>query len=203
MKHNAETGAARVRTEILRAQDVLAQMAQDTELQAAVNAAAEACVKAVRTGGKVLFCGNGGSAADAQHLAGEFVSRFYYDRAALGAVALTTDTSVLTAIGNDYGYEKVFERQVLGLGRPGDVLVGISTSGRSKNVLLAMEAARNIGMVTVGMTGNQRERIESLSDICIRIPSSDTPKIQEGHIVCGHALCAIVEVHMFPPSRPD
>ena len=203
MKHNAETGAARVRTEILRAQDVLAQMAQDTELQAAVNAAAEACVKAVRTGGKVLFCGNGGSAADAQHLAGEFVSRFYYDRAALGAVALTTDTSVLTAIGNDYGYEKVFERQVLGLGRPGDVLVGISTSGRSKNVLRAMEAARNIGMVTVGMTGKQRERIESLSDICIRIPSSDTPKIQEGHIVCGHALCAIVEVHMFPPSRPD
>jgi D-sedoheptulose 7-phosphate isomerase len=160
-------------------------------------------VKAVRAGGKVLFCGNGGSAADAQHLAGEFVSRFYYDRAALGAVALTTDTSVLTAIGNDYGYEKVFERQVLGLGRAGDVLVGISTSGRSKNVLLAMEAARRIGMVTVGMTGNQRERIESLSDICIRIPSSDTPKIQEGHIVCGHALCAIVEVHMFPPSRPD
>jgi D-sedoheptulose 7-phosphate isomerase len=203
MKHNAETGAERVRTEILRAQDVIAQMAQDTELQAAVNAAAEACVKAVRSGGKVLFCGNGGSAADAQHLAGEFVSRFYYDRAPLDAVALTTDTSVLTAIGNDYGYEKVFERQVLGLGRPGDVLVGISTSGRSKNVLLAMEAARRTGMVTIGMTGNQRDRIESLSDICIRIPSSDTPKIQEGHIICGHALCAIVEVHMFPPAQAD
>jgi D-sedoheptulose 7-phosphate isomerase len=199
LKHNPQIGSARVRAEILRAQDVIAQMAQDEELQEAVNAAAEACVKAVRGGGKVLFCGNGGSAADAQHLAGEFVSRFYYDRAPLGAVALSTDTSVLTAIGNDYGYEKVFERQVLGLGRPADVLVGISTSGRSRNVLLAMEAARRIGMVTVGMTGNQRERIESLADICIRIPSADTPKIQEGHIVCGHALCAIVEVHMFPP----
>jgi D-sedoheptulose 7-phosphate isomerase len=203
MKHNAQTGSARVRAEILRAQDVIAQMAQDTELQEAVNAAAEACVKAVRGGGKVLFCGNGGSAADAQHLAGEFISRFYYDRAPLAGVALTTDTSVLTAIGNDYGYEKVFERQVLGLGRPGDVLIGISTSGRSKNVLLAMEAARHIGMVTVGMTGNQRERIETLADICIRIPSADTPKIQEGHIVCGHALCAIVEVHMFPPAQAD
>jgi len=203
MKHNAQTGSARVRAEILRAQDVIAQMAQDTELQEAVNAAAEACVKAVRGGGKVLFCGNGGSAADAQHLAGEFISRFYYDRAPLAGVALTTDTSVLTAIGNDYGYEKVFERQVLGLGRPGDVLIGISTSGRSKNVLLAMEAARRIGMVTVGMTGNQRERIETLADICIRIPSADTPKIQEGHIVCGHALCAIVEVHMFPPSAAE
>lgn len=203
MKHNAQTGAARVREEILRAQEVIGLMALDTELQEAVNAAAQACVKAVRAGGKVLFCGNGGSAADAQHLAGEFVSRFYYDRAPLGAVALTTDTSVLTAIGNDYGYEKVFERQVLGLGRPGDVLVGISTSGRSKNVLLAMEAARSVGMVTIGMTGNQREKIETLADICIRIPSSDTPKIQEGHIVCGHALCAIVEVHMFPPSRAE
>ncbi len=200
MTHNAQTGAERVRSEMLRAHDVIGQMVQDAELQQAVSAAAEACVKALRQGGKVLFCGNGGSAADAQHLAGEFVSRFYYDRAPLAGVALTTDTSVLTAIGNDYGYEKVFERQVLGLGRPGDVLVGISTSGRSRNVLLAMEAARRIGMVTVGMTGNQREKIEALADLCIRIPSSDTPKIQEGHIVCGHALCAIVEVHMFPPA---
>jgi D-sedoheptulose 7-phosphate isomerase len=198
--HDDQTGGARVRAEILRALDVIGHMARDAALHEAVNAAAEACVKALRSGGKVLFCGNGGSAADAQHLAGEFVSRFYYDRAPLGAVALTTDTSVLTAIGNDYGYERVFERQVLGLGRPGDVLVGISTSGRSRNVLLAMEAARGIGMVTIGMTGNQRQRIDALSDICIRIPSDDTPKIQEGHIVCGHAMCAIVEVHMFPPA---
>ncbi|MDE2370333.1 MAG: D-sedoheptulose 7-phosphate isomerase [Burkholderiales bacterium] len=173
-------------------------MSADAELQATVAAVAAACVKALRAGGKVLFCGNGGSAADAQHLAGEFVSRFHYDRAPLGAVALTTDTSVLTAIGNDYGYERVFERQVLGLGRAGDVLVGISTSGRSPNVLRALQAARGIGMVTVGMTGNQREAIEQHADLCIRIPSRSTPKIQEGHIVCGHALCALVERQMFP-----
>ena len=173
-------------------------MSADTELQDTVAAAALACVAALNAGGKVLFCGNGGSAADAQHLAGEFVSRFNYDRPALGAIALTTDTSVLTAIGNDYGYERVFERQVLGLGRKGDVLVGISTSGRSPNVLLALQAARKIGMVTVGMTGNQREKIEQHVDLCIRIPSRQTPKIQEGHIVVGHALCGLVEEQMFP-----
>ena len=190
--------AARVKVEIDRAREVMALMSTDTELQAAVAAAAQACVKSLRAGGRVLFCGNGGSAADAQHLAGEFVSRFNYDRNPLGAVALTTDTSVLTAIGNDYGYERVFERQVLGLGRPGDVVVGISTSGRSPNVLLALAAGRRMGLVTVGMTGNQREKIEQHADICIRIPSRDTPKIQEGHIVLGHALCALVEEQMFP-----
>lgn len=191
-------GAASVKAEIERACDVLAAMSNDTELQETVAAAAQACVQALRAGGKVLFCGNGGSAADAQHLAGEFISRFNYDRAPLAAVALTTDTSVLTAIGNDYGYERVFERQVLGLGRAGDVLVGISTSGRSRNVLLALEAGRKLGMVTVGMTGNQREAIEQSVDLCVRIPSRDTPKIQEGHIVLGHALCGLVEAWMFP-----
>ena len=159
-------------------------------------------MQALRNGGRVLFCGNGGSAADAQHLAGEFVSRFHHDRAPLAGIALTTDTSVLTAIGNDYGYDRVFERQVLGLGRRGDVLVGISTSGRSPNVLLALAAARRIGMVTVGMTGNQREAIEQHADVCVRIPSRSTPKIQEGHIVCGHALCGLVEAWMFPEGAP-
>lgn len=193
-----DVGSARVKAEIDRARDVLAAMSADAELQATVAAAAQACVKALRGGGKVLFCGNGGSAGDAQHLAGEFVSRFNYDRNPLAGIALTTDTSVLTAIGNDYGYEQVFVRQVLGLGRPGDVVVGISTSGRSRNVLLALEAARRHGLVTIGMTGNQREKIESLCDLCIRVPSHETPKIQEGHIVLGHALCALVEAEMFP-----
>lgn len=203
MNETIEAGASAVQGEIARAADNLAKMAADAELQATVATVALACVKALRAGGKVLFCGNGGSAADAQHLAGEFVSRFNYDRAPLAGIALTTDTSVLTAIGNDYGYEKVFERQVLGLGRPGDVLVGISTSGRSPNVLRAFAAARQIGMVTVGMTGNQRAAIEQHVDHCIRIPSASTPKIQEGHIVMGHALCGLVELWMFPGEAPQ
>ncbi|MBK9685541.1 MAG: D-sedoheptulose 7-phosphate isomerase [Betaproteobacteria bacterium] len=194
----SQEAAARVKAEIDRSRETLAAMSADAELQAVVAAVAQACVQALRRGGKVLFCGNGGSAADAQHLAGEFVSRFHFDRSPLAAVALTTDTSVLTAIGNDYGYELVFERQVRGLGRPGDVLVGISTSGRSPNVLRALKAARETGLVTVGMTGNQREAIEGLCDLCIRIPSRETPKIQEGHIVLGHALCGLVEAMMFP-----
>jgi D-sedoheptulose 7-phosphate isomerase len=202
MNESIEDGARQVLGEITRASDNLAKMAADVELQSTVSAVALACVKALRAGGKVLFCGNGGSAADAQHLAGEFISRFNYDRAPLAGIALTTDTSVLTDIGNDYGYECVFQRQVLGLGRPGDVLVGISTSGRSKNILLALEAGRKMGMVTVGMTGNQREAIEQLADLCIRIPSNSTPKIQEGHIVMGHALCGLVESWMFPDGPP-
>ena len=202
LNESIEAGANAVKAEIDTAAENLAQMSADAELQATVAAVALACVKALRAGGRVLFCGNGGSAADAQHLAGEFVSRFNYDRAPLAGLALTTDTSILTAIGNDYGYEKVFERQVLGLGRPGDVLVGISTSGRSKNVLAAFAAARKVGMVTVGMTGNQREAIEQHVDHCIRIPSASTPKIQEGHIVCGHALCGLVELWMYPDEAP-
>jgi D-sedoheptulose 7-phosphate isomerase len=202
LNEGIEAGAKAVKAEIDTAAANLALMSADAELQATVGAVALACVKALRMGGRVLFCGNGGSAADAQHLAGEFVSRFNYDRAPLAGIALTTDTSILTAIGNDYGYEKVFERQVLGLGRPGDVLVGISTSGRSKNVLAALAAARRVGMVTVGMTGNQREAIEQHVDHCIRIPSASTPKIQEGHIVCGHALCGLVELWMYPDEAP-
>ena len=196
-------GAARVKADIDSACDVLAMMSRDSELHATVAALADACVKALRAGGKVLFCGNGGSAADAQHLAGEFISRFNYDRSPLAGIALTTDTSILTAIGNDYGYEKVFERQVLGLGRPGDVLVGLSTSGKSRNVLLALEAGRRMGLVTAGITGNQRERIEQLVDLCVRIPSRATPKIQEGTIVVGHALCGLVESAMFPVPQGD
>lgn len=194
----SQEAAAHVKVEIDRSRETLSAMSADAELQAMVAAVAQACVQALRRGGKVLFCGNGGSAADAQHLAGEFVSRFHFDRSPLAAVALTTDTSVLTAIGNDYGYELVFERQVRGLGRPGDVLVGISTSGRSPNVLRALKAARETGLVTVGMTGNQREAIEGLCDLCIRVPSRETPKIQEGHIVLGHTLCGLVEAMMFP-----
>jgi D-sedoheptulose 7-phosphate isomerase len=182
---------------ISQAQDVLAAMRADTALRQTLEAVALACIQSLRQGGKVLFAGNGGSAADAQHMAGEFVSRFEFDRPGLASVALTTDTSILTAIGNDYGYEKLFSRQVQALGRPGDVLVGYSTSGKSPNVLRAFEQARSQGLVCVGMTGNRGGPMHELCDHVLAVPSADTPKIQEGHLVLGHMLCGLVERAMF------
>jgi D-sedoheptulose 7-phosphate isomerase len=145
-----------------------------------------------------MICGNGGSAADAQHWAGELVSRFHYDRPGLPAIALTTDSSILTAIGNDYGYERVFARQVEALGVAGDVLIAISTSGNSPNVVAALEAARGRGIATIGFSGETRGAMAALSDICIHIPSRSTPRIQEGHEVLGHAICAMIEAAIFP-----
>lgn len=176
---------------------MLEAMADDASIGAAVEAVAGACVASLKAGGKVLLAGNGGSAADAQHVAGEFVSRFAFDRPGLPAIALTTDTSVLTAIGNDYGYERVFERQVQALGVRGDVFFGITTSGRSPNVLRALEQARAKGLVTVGMTGNRGGPIHDLCDHVLAVPSPDTPRIQEGHIVLAHTVCLIVEERMF------
>jgi len=146
----------------------------------------------------VLVAGNGGSAGDAQHIAGEFLSRLNYDRAPLAAIALTTDSSVMTAIGNDYGYEHLFERQVRGLGRPGDVFVAISTSGNSPNVLHALDAARAVGLVTIGFTGRSGGKMVERCDICLRAPSNDTPLIQQLHITAGHIVCGLVEEHLFP-----
>jgi D-sedoheptulose 7-phosphate isomerase len=158
---------------------------------------------ALRAERKLLLCGNGGSAADAQHWAGELVSRFMYDRPGLAAVALTTDSSIMTAIGNDYGYERLFARQVEALGQKGDVLFGISTSGRSPNILAAFKAARARGVATVGFTGTGAGAADMapLADLMIQVPSSVTPRIQEGHEVLGHAICAMVERAMFPPPR--
>lgn len=158
---------------------------------------AERCTAALRAGGKLLFAGNGGSAADAQHIAGEFVSRLNFDRAPLAALALTVDTSVLTAIGNDYGFERAFERQVLGLGRPGDVFVGISTSGRSPNILRALEAARASGLATVGFCGAGETAMGPLCDLVVAAPSTATPLIQQVHIVAAHVICGLVETAMF------
>ena len=146
----------------------------------------------------MLVAGNGGSAGDAQHIAGEFLSRLNYDRAPLAAIALTTDSSVMTAIGNDYGYEHLFERQVRGLGRPGDVFVAISTSGNSPNVLHALDAARAVGLVTIGFTGRSGGKMVERCDICLRAPSNDTPLIQQLHITAGHIVCGLVEEHLFP-----
>ena len=182
-------------------QAVMAAMAADAKLVQTLETVAEVCVKSLGQRGKLLFMGNGGSAADSQHLAGEMVSRFAYDRPGLAAIALTVDTSVLTAIGNDYGYELLFSRQVEALGQPGDVLFGFSTSGKSPNILKALRTAREMGLVTVGMTGNRGEVITQLVDHCVEIPSACTPNIQEGHIVVGHIICGLIEAAIFPQKK--
>lgn len=172
---------------------LLARMRADAALAQATQAAADACIGALSAGGRVLFCGNGGSAADAQHWAAELVGRFRHDRAPIAAIALTTDGSALTAIGNDYAFEQVFARQVQALGRRGDVLVAISTSGRSGNVLAALRAARAAGITTLGLTGADPRDMAALCDITLSIPASDTALVQQGHGVLGHALCAVIE----------
>jgi D-sedoheptulose 7-phosphate isomerase len=154
---------------------------------------ADEMAKALGSGRKILLCGNGGSAADAQHIAGELLSRFEQDRAPWPAIALTTDSSVLTAIGNDYGYEQVFERQVRGLGVKGDVLIAISTSGRSPNVIRALDAARERGVVTIGFTGTKEGDMTSRCDVLLRAPSDKTPVIQQIHITIAHIVCGLVE----------
>jgi D-sedoheptulose 7-phosphate isomerase len=156
-------------------------------------ALAGACIEALRGGGKIFFFGNGGSAADAQHLAAELVNRFQIDRPALAALALTTDTSVLTSIANDSGFEEVFSRQVAALGKAGDVAVGLSTSGRSPNVLAALETARTMGLVTAVFTGGSGTDLAAAADYTLAVPSPVTARVQEMHILAGHALCAIVE----------
>lgn len=193
--------AAGIRHAIGAARAVLERMEADAALHEAAAAAARLVVAALRGGGKLLLCGNGGSAADAQHWAAELVSRFHFDRPGLAALALTVDSSALTGIGNDYGYERVFARQVEALGRSGDVLFGLSTSGRSPNVLAAMQAARSLGMATVGFTGDGpgAAALAAASDLLVQVPSASTPAIQEGHEVLGHAICAMVERAMFPP----
>jgi D-sedoheptulose 7-phosphate isomerase len=173
-------------------------MSEDAGLHAAIAGVAGACIDALRRGKKVLFAGNGGSAADAQHLAGELVSRFNYDRPGLAAFALTTDTSVLTAIGNDYGYERLFARQVEAVGVAGDVFIALSTSGRSPNIVAALQVARSKGLVTVGLTGLGGGRMPELCDHCLRTPSDQTPRIQEGHIAMGHTICWLIERAIFP-----
>ncbi|MCL5959666.1 MAG: SIS domain-containing protein [Chloroflexi bacterium] len=156
-------------------------------------AAAEAAIAAYKAGGKVLLCGNGGSAADAQHIAAELVGKLREKRAPLAAIALTTNTSILTAVGNDWSFDEVFVRQVECLGGPSDVLFALSTSGRSPNVIRAVEVARGRGMKVIGFTGEGGEELAGRVDICIKVPSTETPRIQEGHITAGHIICDLVE----------
>lgn len=150
----------------------------------------------LQSGGKILFCGNGGSASDSQHLAAELTGRFIKDRKPLAAIALTTDTSALTSIANDYAFEEVFARQVMALGRPGDLLVGISTSGNSKNIIRAVEEAKAIGMTSVGLLGRDGGQLRGLCHHAIVVPSDVTARIQESHILIGHTLCGLIEQHL-------
>ena len=189
---------ATIRDEFAKALANMQAMSADAVIAAQLVDAVALSVAALRDGHKLLFAGNGGSAADAQHWAGELVSRFYYDRPGLPAIALTTDSSILTAIGNDYGYDYTFARQVEALGQAGDVFVAISTSGNSPNIIRAAEAARARGVHVVGFSGVGGGKLAPLSDICFRIPSTETPRIQEGHEFVGHMLCALIEAQMYP-----
>jgi len=181
-----------------RSCETLSRAAADPELRVAIHAISDAITDAFRAGHKVLIAGNGGSAADAQHIAGEFLSRLNFDRNPLPAIALTVDSSVLTAVGNDYGFERVFERQVHALGQPGDVFIAISTSGRSPNVIAALTAAREIGLTTIGFTGTAANgAMAPLCDHYLAAPSAETPLMQQIHIVAAHAICGLVERNLF------
>jgi D-sedoheptulose 7-phosphate isomerase len=186
-----------INQKIIETEILLKAISIDETLKNILELSAVACIQSLMNGGKILLAGNGGSAADAQHIAGEFVSRFAFDRPGLFAMALTTDTSILTAVGNDYGYEKLFSRQIEACGQRGDIFIAYSTSGNSENILQALEAARQKGLVCIGFTGNRNGRIEALCDYLLKVPSADTPKIQEGHLVLGHILCGLVEDGIF------
>jgi D-sedoheptulose 7-phosphate isomerase len=186
-----------ISAQINEAQRVMFAMLEDETLLSMTEDASKACITCLQKGGKILLAGNGGSAADAQHIAGEFVSRFAFDRPGLPAIALTTDSSILTAIGNDYGYEKLFTRQIQAHGNAGDVFIGYSTSGKSPNILRAFAEARERGLICIGLTGSRGGPMSELCDYLLAVPSTDTPKIQEGHLVLGHILCGLVENAMF------
>ncbi|EAJ9404855.1 D-sedoheptulose 7-phosphate isomerase [Campylobacter jejuni] len=173
------------------------QILKDEDLITLIKNVSLEIIKAYKNGNKTLLAGNGGSAADAQHIAGEFVSRFYFDRPGIASIALTTDTSVLTAIGNDYGYENLFARQVQAQGVKGDVFIGISTSGNSKNILKALEFCKQKEIISIGLSGASGGAMNELCDYCIKVPSTCTPRIQEAHILIGHIICAIVEEELF------
>ncbi|MBR4714654.1 MAG: D-sedoheptulose 7-phosphate isomerase [Bacteroidales bacterium] len=175
-------------------QDILT----DGDFLARIEKAADMITASLRGGGKIHFCGNGGSAADAQHLAAELSGRFYYDRPPLNAEALHCNSSYLTAVGNDYGYEHIFARLMRGTGHKGDVLVGISTSGNSKNILEAYNACKELGISIISMTGATGGKMKEASDLLLNVPSTDTPRIQESHIMIGHIICELVESAIFP-----
>jgi D-sedoheptulose 7-phosphate isomerase len=186
-----------IANQVKKSFEVKEALYKDKELMSLIKKVSKVTVEAYKEGKKTLIAGNGGSAADAQHIAGEFVSRFYFDRPGLASIALTTDTSILTAIGNDYGYEKLFSRQVQANGVEGDVFIGISTSGNNKNILEALKECKSKNIITVGLTGEKGGEMVELCDYCIKVPSNETPRVQEAHILIGHIICAVVEEEIF------
>jgi D-sedoheptulose 7-phosphate isomerase len=186
-----------IKQEISKTRAVVTAIENDSALQQTAEDIARCCIASLKNGGKIMFAGNGGSAADSQHLAAELVSRLCYDRPGLAAVALTTDTSALTAIGNDYSYENLFSRQIEAIGQKGDVIIVFSTSGKSPNILKALDAARAKGITTVGFSGQSAPLMAERCEWLLAIPSRETPKIQECHIMMGHIICALIEEEIF------
>jgi D-sedoheptulose 7-phosphate isomerase len=178
-------------------------IAQDAKLISTIREVSEHIVNTFKADGKVLFCGNGGSAADAQHLAAEFSGRFYFDRDPLFAEALHVNTSYVTAVANDYSYDEIYARLIKGKGRKGDILIGISTSGNSENIIRAFREARTRGMLTIALTGETGGKMRNEADILLNVPSGDTPRIQEAHILIGHIICEIVESSLFKAPQND
>ena len=187
----------RIKQAIQESIELKQQILSDEQLVQTISEVADICSDAYCEGNKVLFCGNGGSAADAQHLAAELSGRFYFDREPLDAEALHVNTSYLTAVANDYSYEEVFSRLVKAKGKKGDILIGISTSGNSANIIRAFKTAQELGMITVGITGETGGKMKNISDYLLNVPSKDTPRIQESHILIGHIICELIESRIF------
>ena len=190
-----------IKLQLINSQAVIAGIMSDNDLCSRVEEAANACINSLNIGGKLMFAGNGGSAADAQHMAGEFVSRFAFDRPGLAAIALTTDSSILTAIGNDYGFDNLFTRQIQAIGIEGDVFVAYSTSGNSQNIINALIEAKKKGLFTIGFTGRKFGAMNQHCDCLLDIPSTDTARIQECHILVGHIICGLTEEIIFSPLK--
>jgi D-sedoheptulose 7-phosphate isomerase len=186
-----------IKKELTLTRDLMTEMIENDDFLLNIKLISDVITNCIKNGNKILLCGNGGSAADCQHIAAEFISRFRFDRNPMSAISLTTNTSNLTAIANEYGYEDIFLRQFLGLYKEGDILIGFSASGMSQNILKAFEGAKKINATTIGFFGKSGKEIEKLSTYKINIPSTTTPKIQEGHIAIGHILCGIVEQNVF------
>jgi D-sedoheptulose 7-phosphate isomerase len=192
-----------IRDNIENSLELKRKLLDSKELIDKIAGSAREIIKAYRNGKKLMLAGNGGSAADAQHIAAELVNRFGFDRPALNAIALTTDTSILTSVANDSGFEKIFARQVEAIGREGDVFIGLSTSGNSGNIVETLRRCREKKIITIGLTGSSGGRMDDLCDICIKVPSDDTPRIQEVHILIGHIICTLIENELFGTLKPS
>lgn len=186
-----------IKSQIKTSYELKKSIYDNNELTECIIKIATVIVNCIKNGGKILIAGNGGSAGDAQHFAGEFINRFYFDRPGLPCIALTTDTSVLTAIGNDYSFDKIFSKQVEALGKKEDIFIGISTSGNSTDIIEAMKLCKEKGILNIGLTGGKIGKMDNLCDYIYKVPSDETPRIQEAHLMVEHIICAIVEKSIF------